>query len=314
MTWLSGLAPHLKHFVETQQALGFSYRSQIESLHSFDRFCFQHFPSSTTITRQMALSWLERKTPTEKTGTTNARISVLRQFAIYLHMRDSECFVPDKSFRLKKNQYVCRILTCVEIEKFWGVLKQENFSRSSRAPYQIETCKEFFKLLYCTGIRPSEAIRLNTADFDWGTNTISIKESKGHANRTIALTADLAHQLAKYDRLLPLNRLPFFSFDGSTRPSIDSYSYWLKKIWRKSGLTTPCIRLHDFRHTFITKRILIWHKQKVDLRKQLPYLMSFVGHKRLEDTLYYFRLVPELCGLLEINSEFDLVPNVGDAQ
>jgi integrase len=50
----------------------------------------------------------------------------------------------------------------------------------------------------------------------------------------------------------------------------------------------------DFRHSFITLRLLQWHKQGVDLSLKAQFLQAFVGHNRLEDTLYYFRLVPEV--------------------
>ena len=41
--WLSKLAPHLQQFEETKKALGYTYRRQSESLHSFDKFCFENF-------------------------------------------------------------------------------------------------------------------------------------------------------------------------------------------------------------------------------------------------------------------------------
>lgn len=309
--WVSKLAPYLERFVDLKQNLGFTYRSQIATLLALDRFCLQNFPEQTAITLEMALAWSKPRSPDERATTANARISVLRQLALYIRLSNPDCFVPDISFRLKKEQFICHILSDQETERFFTALSQ--LGNRANYPHRAKTYQLFFRLLYCTGLRPGEALKLNREHVDWKKDSLNILASKGHAKRVVALDGDLAHRMKEYDKSLPVERLPFFSFDGTVRPSLDSLYRCMKTVWSKANPKSQPPRLYDFRHTFITKRILLWHERREDLQNKLPYLMSFVGHTRTEDTLYYFRVVPELCGLLATASTEDLVPDLGES-
>lgn len=55
----------------------------------------------------------------------------------------------------------------------------------------------------------------------------------------------------------------------------------------------PYPRPYDFRHTFITTRILKWVEQGIDINIMLPFLKVFVGHSSINDTWYYFKLIPQ---------------------
>lgn len=303
--WVSNLATYLERYVEMKTALGFVYRSQTECLLSFDRFCHKNFPAESTITLEMAIDWVNQRSSQERNSTSNARLSVLRQFALYVRLTDPNCYVPDNSLRLKREQFVCHIITDSEFSRFFREL--DLMKSHPCLPFRAETYKEFFRLLYCTGLRSGEAVSLNRDHFDWSSNTVNILESKLHAKRVVALSTDLAQRLKAYDQSLPSERLSFFSFDGVKRPALNSFSECLQSLWSVANPNSSHVRLYDFRHTFITKRILLWHQNKEPVREKLPYLMSFVGHKHIEDTLYYFRIVPELCGLFENPTE-DLIP------
>lgn len=309
-TWTSKLGPHLQRFEEMKKALGYSYRHQSVALHSFDQFCFTNFPEATTLTQEMALAWFKRRREEERASTTNARISLFRELARFIKLTDPECFVPDKRYRLRVQPVVCRILTDLERKQFFSAL--EKMQNPTKYPYLVQTCRTYFIFLYCTGVRASEAVHLDRNHIDFKSGEINIIESKRHYSRKIVLSYDLLKIFKKYDSLLPNDRIPFFSFDSANRPSIELFYYYLKKIWSLSNLTSKCIRQHDFRHTFITKRILEWQQNHENLKEKIQILMRFVGHKHIDDTLYYFRMTPELSNYFSCDDNDDVIPDLGD--
>jgi integrase len=66
--------------------------------------------------------------------------------------------------------------------------------------------------------------------------------------------------------------------------------------WRNRG-THHAPRIHDLRHTFIVRRILLWHTQGVDIDQAMLSLSTYVGHAMVTNTYWYLSAVPELMAL-----------------
>ena len=306
--WLSKLAPFLEGFIQLKHSLGYSYCSRIQELHAFDKFVLKNFPNEIVLTKAMVDAWTKPHSAKERHSTTNHRISILRELARFIQMDGTSCYCPGKEYFLRTQQVSCHILNDEEVKKFWRGLAQLKDSEGRQ--FRKITMTTFFTLLYCTGIRANEAMCLDCSNLDLENGLIKITESKGHNNRIIALTEELVKLLKIYNEQLPTNRIPFFSLDGSCRLNARVVSYTLHYVWNKSDITTPCIKLYDFRHTFITKRLLEWNKQDKDLSTKIQYLMSFVGHKNIEDTLYYFSLSPELSETYELLLNDSIIPSL----
>ena len=56
-------------------------------------------------------------------------------------------------------------------------------------------------------------------------------------------------------------------------------------------------RIHDLRHTFIVRRVMLWHAQGVDVDPQMLALSTYVGHAMVTNTYWYLTGVPELMAL-----------------
>ena len=50
----------------------------------------------------------------------------------------------------------------------------------------------------------------------------------------------------------------------------------------------PSVRVYDLRHRFATAVLNRWLDEKKDLSSRLPYLQTYMGHKDLEATAYYY--------------------------
>jgi integrase len=66
--------------------------------------------------------------------------------------------------------------------------------------------------------------------------------------------------------------------------------------WRNRG-THHAPRIHDLRHTFVVRRILLWQQQGVDVDEAMLSLSTYVGHAMVTNTYWYLQAVPELMAL-----------------
>ncbi|MEQ9212626.1 MAG: hypothetical protein RLP08_08515, partial [Marinovum algicola] len=56
-------------------------------------------------------------------------------------------------------------------------------------------------------------------------------------------------------------------------------------------------RIHDLRHTFICRRVQLWHESGADIGNAMAALSTYVGHAKVSDTYWYLTGVPELMAI-----------------
>jgi len=66
-----------------------------------------------------------------------------------------------------------------------------------------------------------------------------------------------------------------------------------RQTWINRG-AHPEIRIHDLRHTFICRRVLLWHNDGADIDNAMAALSTYVGHVKISDTYWYLTGVPDL--------------------
>ena len=52
--------------------------------------------------------------------------------------------------------------------------------------------------------------------------------------------------------------------------------------------------MHDLRHSFAVRRLILWHEQGVDLDQRMLALSTYMGHVKISNTYWYLTAVPEL--------------------
>ena len=59
-----------------------------------------------------------------------------------------------------------------------------------------------------------------------------------------------------------------------------------------------------------------WLREGKDVDAMLPYLMRYMGHSDIKNTLYYFHLVPDIYGGIRDSPSHSegLIPEVGHAR
>jgi integrase/recombinase XerD len=185
-----------------------------------------------------------------------------------------------------------------------------------RRPSKIapSTLRAILLLLYGTGLRNSEALRLSVTDVDLPNSVLTIRETKFFKSRLVPIGRDLTSVLSDYARwrsgMYPSagHESPFFlSRNGLAIPpnrlrvvfqSLREYA----GVRRSDGSRFQP-RLHDLRHTFAVHRLTKWYRQGADVQRLVHHLSVYLGHASLRDTTTYLSMTPEL--LQEASTRFE---------
>jgi integrase len=177
--------------------------------------------------------------------------------------------------------------------------------RLNRPAFRRDLYQMLLQVLYCTGIRLGEALRLRLKDVDMRARTLFIADSKGRS-RWVPFHGSLASAIRRYlvarravaptgpeDRLFVGTNGRYLR--GNTASDI------IRRMLRKTGLKPKSGRSgprpYDLRHTFAVHRLTRWYRAGVDLQSRLPLLSAYMGHDDILGTETYLTATPELLAL-----------------
>jgi integrase len=157
-----------------------------------------------------------------------------------------------------------------------------------------------FRLLFCCGLRSSEARLLMKEDVDLVTGKVIIRESKGWRARIIYMSHDLREACDEYDQRIEAiqpGRKAFFPNKDGNCFNIGMIDCWFHEFWdnlpEAKGITGNPARVHDFRHSYAVHRLNRWVRENQDINALYPYLSEYMGHANYADTDYYLSLIEE---------------------
>ena len=299
----SPLAGDLQAFVVAKQALGRKYDWAERRLRCFFRVVARdaaaHGGDETSLPRAVD-RWLSAS---GRPGTDIRVDAILaRQFCLFRHRRDGGGYVPEPGLARPTHRFRPYILSSDEIR---SLLRETQTLRGPNAPLRRATFKTLLLVLYCTGLRPGEPLRLKLEDVDLRQRLFAVCESKGKT-RLVPFHADLARQIRRYleIRLTVEPRSPqsplFLRPDGAAY-KMWQVSYEFRHLCRRLGLKPNAgrvgPRLYDLRHVFAVHRLTQWYREGVDLQGRLPWLSAYMGHDDLLGTQVYLTATPELLRL-----------------
>jgi site-specific recombinase XerD len=166
------------------------------------------------------------------------------------------------------------------------------------------TVRTLLLLLYGSGLRISEALSLNLADFDVAAGVLTIRETKFYKSRFVPVGPDLAVVLRNYIEQqwpVPLRNdaTPLLGTQKSERILRQTAELVFKRLREAAGVSRSKDarfqpRLHDFRHTFAVVRLVTWYREGKNVQRLLPHLSTYLGHARIRDTQRYLSMTTEL--------------------
>ena len=159
-----------------------------------------------------------------------------------------------------------------------------------------------FGLLAATGMRLSEALRLERKDLNLDQPSLTVRETKFKKSRLVPIHVTTANALAVYrNATAAVLRQPgvetfFITSEGRPMPKRTIHNTFdrLRRClgWvARGGHAQP--RIHDLRHTFIC-HALLRGQQDNQLDHVADAISTYVGHAKVSDTYWYISATPEL--------------------
>jgi integrase/recombinase XerD len=300
----SPIGTEMECFLGYKRALGHPYRRGELTLRSFDRYVQEHRPPRCpvgTSLPELVYGWLAR-IPQRKAVTVATDLGVIRQFCLYRRRTNPRGFVPDRHWAPQSTQsaFVPYVFARSQILRLLELTRTVRNARSRGV-----ALRSLLLLLYCTGLRLGEAVRLRTDDVDLKQRLLWVRESKGRT-RVVPFRADLARELDRYQRARgplvrrPLNAPFLIRPDGSAWP-VKAASEAIRRLLRRSGFKPVAGRIgprpYDMRHTFAVHRLTRWYASGADIHARLPLLSAYMGHIDLLGTEHYLNATPELLAI-----------------
>jgi integrase len=295
----SCLAARLHGFWKMRVALGRKGISERKILIYLDRFLTRALKPGQAITPAIAQQWCAEMEHLS-TGTRINRISVLRQFCAYLRYFDPRTCVIHRTWLPNRTRPAPYIYARPEMRSILAAARRIGPPGSLR-PAVIAT---LIGLLYSTGLRIGEALKLTLADVDLANQLLTVRETKFKKSRYVPLSPSTVCKLADY---LGRREKAGFPTDPAAavfvNPSGQAYGsprvcQIFLAILRRVGLRQPKgergPRLHDLRHTFAVTRLAGWYRHGENLNAKLPLLSTYLGHTSLVGTQVYLHATAEL--------------------
>jgi len=298
MEYLSAFAPFITGLIEQKRALGYQYATQPVILKRFDTFCLEHYPDETALNRDIVLGWSTIR-PGEKPATLQVRVTPVRELAKYMARLGIAAYLLPKGMLPKVPRYMPHIYSNDELKRIFA--QTDKCHAVSEVPFRHLVMPVFFRLLYCTGMRLTEARLLKVSDVDIVDGVITVKNAKLGKHRQLPLSQEMLARVRTYHENVHALSKPydwfFPGFEGRPMTSGNVEKNFRKFLWQariSHGGRSCGPRVHDFRHTQAVHCLRRWVLEGKNLRAYLPVLQAYLGHVSLADTAYYLHLTADL--------------------
>ena len=312
---------HAENYLNERRQLGFCLRNPGYAVISFARY-IDALNSQEPLTVESMADWARQdKGNSGKPATWARRLKSLRSFCRYLQQFEPRTEVPDDSIFGRIGQRLApHICSEQEIIELLAAARHLGPSPGLRGV----TYETLFGLIASTGLRVSEAVHLLDADVDLKCGMLTIRQTKFAKSRQVPMHPSTVEALRQYwsqrnSYIKVIDETPFFV---GTRGRLLGHGLSLRQVsrvfiglrdhlgWINRGAHDGP-RIHDLRHTFVVRRVMLWHAQGVDVDQQMLALSTYVGHAMVTNTYWYLTGVPELMAVAAAKFEaFTQVPEV----
>ncbi len=318
------LANHIADFVSEKRSIGYIYNSEAKLLRNFSEFSLNYKVAENVLSEEVVRAWISKKV-TEADKTCYSRFSIISQFAKYMSRQGYSAYIPDKTDVGKIHKtFIPYIFTHEEIKLFLSALDTMETPPNSGAPRRKYIFPVLFRLLYCCGLRVSEAAKLKGENVDLDNGILTIQNSKFGNTRYVPMSKQMTLKCIEYNATRLVNKTGidwfFAAPDGGYYDTRGIYSIFREYLW-KAGISHhgkgKGPRLHDLRHTFAVHCLQKWVSDNEDLTTALPRLSAYMGHHDFTATEQYLRLTaeiyPEFSELMNRNYGF-IIPRLERCQ
>jgi integrase/recombinase XerD len=237
-------------------------------------------------------------------GTRRGRMREVRNFCLYRRRYEATSFIPDSRLFPPRHQVVRpHLFTSAEVLRLLAAISA--LPAAPTSPFRRENLHLAIVLLYTTGLRLGELVRLTLGDYDPHEHTLLIRDSKFHKSRLMPLSIDGTREIDQYlavrhslqIAISPESPLLWHHTRRGSAYTGTGLTNAIRPLLRAVKIRTEAGRLprvHDFRHTFALEALLRWYRSGADVQAKLPLLATYMGHVSIASTEYYLKFVEPL--------------------
>jgi integrase len=279
--------------------------------------------SQEPLTVEIMADWARQdQGNSDKPSTWARRLKKLRPFCCYLQQFEPRTEVPDDSIFGRIGQ---RLAPHIYSEQEIIDLLAAARNLGSFIPgLRDATYETLFGLIASSGLRVSEAVHLLDTDVDLKSGMLTIRQTKFAKSRHVPLHPSTVEVLKHYRswRNLSIEVADDTPFFIGTRGRHLGRALDLRQVhrvfinlrdqlgWINRGAHNGP-RIHDLRHTFVVRRVLLWQAQGLDVDQQMLALSTYVGHTNVTNTYWYLTGIPQLMAVAAEKFEsFTQMPEV----
>ncbi|MGA2595130.1 MAG: tyrosine-type recombinase/integrase [Bryobacteraceae bacterium] len=288
------LSEAVNRHIELYRSMGFKYKVQAYMLHSFADFAQGR--SEEFVHTDSVLEWAASAPSVRQ---RHDRLLTVRRLACALNAEDKRHQVPPADFfgRARKSRRTCHIFTPDEIDRLLRAASHLPPTGSMRPV----TYTALLSLIVCTGLRVSEALKLELSDLT--EDGLLIRATKFQKNRLVPLHESARCELQRYvaarSRVATTTATVFISQRGARLPYPTVNATYLR-LARSAGLRGgPGLggcRIQDLRHTFAVRSLEQCAGDRKAVARHMAALSTYLGHAHVSDTYWYLQATPKLLG------------------
>ena len=289
----------VQEYLDERRGLGFALTIPGTQLLAFARFADgsgHHGPLTQPLITSWARDEAKRATPLTWAG----RVMVIRPFAKHRARIEPGTYVPEAdTFGRSRRRLAPHLYTDQEIVDLLAAAGR----LSPKGMLRPATYRALFGLSAATGLRVSEALRLKCADVDLDSGMLTVRQTKFAKSRLVPLHPTTVRALRQYLALRQRHSPtvkdgPFLVSVKGTALAKRTVHWVFDRLRKQLGWTArgghAAPRIHDLRHTFICRRVRLWHEHGTDIDNAMVALSTYVGHAKVSDTYWYLTAAPDL--------------------
>lgn len=290
----SALGSVIASYLELHRALGRKFRNEGSILAGLDRFLAAR--GAEALTAADFDAWALTLAHLSATVRRD-HLRVVRNLCLYQRRTDPDCFVPDsRGFPARSAPQ--RPFIFSEQQSLALLWEADQLSPATVSPLRPAVYRLAVALLWTTGLRRGELVRLAISDYDERQRMLLVRASKVHRSRLVPLSGSAVAEVERYlkeRRLLPCEPdAPLLANGHGGRQAYCAagLAQGLRKLFRAAGIQTDSgdlPRTHDLRHSYAHHVLLGWSRAGRDPRAGLPRLAAAMGHASVASTAIYLR-------------------------
>lgn len=305
-TFNSYLSSALISFIEYKvNVSGCVPESFIPVLTRFDLHCMEHPEAEICLKQDTVHCYLKQQMV--KRSTLQRIECIIRSIGKYmvLVLRVEDTYVLPHLIHRHGKTFVPYVFTTKEISLLFKAADSYRLKMHNKPTINLVNCiRCMIMMLYCTGMRVSEACYLKVSEVDFKNSLIYINHAKNDNHRIVTISPSLSLECNRYLNASEWHRnsgVYFFDSGSTFKDGFVSskcvYAYFrrylkLANIEHKGTGFGP--RLHDLRVTFAVYSLKKLTENATDVNAALSYLSTFMGHHSLFETQDYLWLSKDL--------------------